>query len=161
MLPGLNVSGDFRARCLLVAFIVVLVGPGCSTVRSASDYDTTAKFYSYTTFTFMERQRGGTEDPQVLRKVEDDIRARLEAKGYQSASNPASADFIVDFTVGAGDRIDLNAYPAPYAGGWFWDAGLRGGPYWGRQIDAAAYRPGILSIDLFDASTHRPVWHGC
>ena len=33
-------------------------------------------------------------------------------------------------------------------------------PNWGPQVDARQYREGTLSIDLFDAHSHRPVWHG-
>lgn len=144
-------------RALLV---IILVLAGCATVPSASDYDTTAKFPSYFTFALMQRQRGPAADSQTLRQTEEAIRTYLRSKGFEPVSTPEKADFVVDFTLGAADRTDIHSYPAAYAGSWFWDARLRGGPYWGPDIDPAVYGSGILSIDIFDQKTHRPVWHG-
>jgi hypothetical protein len=56
----------------------------------------------------------------------------------------------------------VNAYPDPYLGaGWGWGRrGWWGGGYWGDNLDVRQYREGTLSIDVFDAKSHRPVWHG-
>jgi hypothetical protein len=35
-----------------------------------------------------------------------------------------------------------------------------GVPYWGTTVDVRQYREGTLSVDVFDAHRHRPVWHG-
>ncbi|HZT03472.1 MAG TPA: DUF4136 domain-containing protein [Steroidobacteraceae bacterium] len=32
--------------------------------------------------------------------------------------------------------------------------------YWGTGVDVHRYREGTLAIDMFDAKTHKPVWHG-
>ena len=151
-----------RCACgaLLAAVAATLAVAGCSTARSASDYDTTARFTSYTTFAIMERGRAAIENASASHFVEEAIKARLRHKGFVLASEPQRADFIVDFTLGSTDRTDIHSYPDPYAGRWFWDAQLRGGPYWGPDIDPQVYRAGILSIDVFDQGTHRPVWHG-
>jgi hypothetical protein len=54
--------------------------------------------------------------------------------------------------------------PHPYAeigwAGWGGGPGWWGGPYWGNDIDVRQVREGTLSIDVFDAGSHRPVWHG-
>src|SRR6185503_9213597 len=74
--------------------------------------------------------------------------------------DPAAADFVVDYTIGSRERTDVNTYPDPYVG-WGW--GRRdwwGYPYWGNDVDVRQYREGTLSIDMFDARSHRPVWHG-
>jgi len=31
---------------------------------------------------------------------------------------------------------------------------------WANEVDVRQYREGTLSIEVFDARTHRPVWHG-
>ena len=56
-----------RCACgaLLAAVAATLAVAGCSTARSAGDYDTTAKLTSYTTFAMMERGRAVTENAAV------------------------------------------------------------------------------------------------
>ena len=136
----------------------------CSTLQVGSDYDRKASFTNYHTFTVMQRERRGVHNPLVTQRVEDAIKEDLTRKGYLLAGGPNEADFAVDFTVGTHERTDINSYPAPYAGrgwaGWGWGPGWWGGPYWGSDIDVRQVREGTLSIDVFDARTHRPVWHG-
>jgi hypothetical protein len=146
----------------LVALTLALFG--CATLQVGSDYDRQANFSNYRTFTLMHRQHENVHNPLVIQRTEDDIRAELIRKGYQLATDPSTADFTVDFTVGSKERTDINSYPTPYAtmgwGGWGWGPGWWGGPYWGSSLDVRQVREGTLSIDVFDARSHRPVWHG-
>ena len=137
----------------------------CSTLQVGSDYDKSAGFSNYHTFTLMHREhhnRHADTNPLIVQRAEDDIKAQLTAKGYQPASDPAAADFTIDFTIGSRERTDINSYPPPYVGwGWGWGRpGWWGDPYWGANVDVRQYREGTLSIDIFDAHSHRPVWHG-
>jgi len=133
----------------------------CATMRIGSDYDRSASFSGYHFFTMMQREQHGAHNPLVVTRAEDAIRRELVAKGYAEATDPARADFAVDFTIGSEERTDINSYPAPYAGyGWGWGPGWWGAPYWGGNLDVRQYREGTLSIDVFDARSHRPVWHG-
>jgi hypothetical protein len=131
----------------------------CATVQVASDYDRSANFSTYHTFTLMQRQHRGILNPLVATRAEDDISQELQRRGYTPATDSANTDFTVDFSIGAEDRININSYPAAYmgplGGGPVW-----GGPYWGSNLDVHQYREGTLAIDVFDAHTHRPVWHG-
>jgi hypothetical protein len=65
------------------------------------------------------------------------------------------ADFMVSYSVVVRDLMDLNSYPASYQREWSWDEA-----YYGTQVDVRAYREGTLVIDIFDAKTHKHVWHG-
>jgi hypothetical protein len=97
-----------QARFLLspcVAAAALLVVCGCSTVRSASDYDTTARFYSYTTFAVAEPQAETTESSAELLLTAKAIEASLQHKGFEAVSDPAKADFVVDFS------LDSPAHP--------------------------------------------------
>jgi len=137
---------------------------GCaSQLRVGSDYDRSATFRDYHTFAVMQREHRGLENPLnplVAARVEDAIRADLRERGYVEASDPRVADFIVDFTVGSRERTDITTYPDPYAG-WGWGRPRSwGGPYWGDSVDVHEYREEILSVDVFDGQSHRPVWHG-
>jgi hypothetical protein len=151
-------------RELLLATVAALLA-ACATIQVGSDYDKTASFTNYRTFTLMQREHHGLNpdtNPLVIQRADDAIRAELIARGYQYTADPAAADFSVDFTIGSQDRTDINSYPDPYVGmGWGWGRrGWWGGPYWGNELDVRQYREGTLSIDVFDARSHRPVWHG-
>ena len=150
-----------RYRMLVVGMAVAAL-QGCATVQVSSDYDRAADFAGYHSFTIMQREHHGTQNPLIATRTEDDIRQQLQQQGLVFASDPSAADFSVDFTIGAKERTDVNSYPGMYAGaGWGWGrGGWWGGPYWGPDLDVRQYREGTLSIDIFDAHTHRPVWHG-
>jgi Domain of unknown function (DUF4136) len=164
-----NVVAGLRARCSALALSTAIVAAAmlaaCATVQVGSDYDRAASFTNYHTFTLMRREHhggNGSTNPLVVQRAEDAIKAELIRKGHQLATDPAAADFTVDFTIGSRERTDINSYPDPYVGmGWGWGRrGWWGGPYWGSDLDVRQYREGTLSIDIFDARNHRPVWHG-
>src|SRR6266853_1781745 len=103
--------------------LVVTLGllSGCATqLQVGSDYDRTATFRDYHTFTVMQREHSGLENP---------------LNPLVAARDPQEADFTIDFTIGSRERTDITPYPQPY-GGWGW-GGPRwwGGPYWGDAVD--------------------------
>ena len=143
--------------------VVVTFGlvSGCATqMQAGSDYDRSATFRNYHAFMVMQREHRNPLNPLVAARVEDAIRADLNQKGYVETSDPQAADFMIDFAIGFRERTDITSYPQPYAG-WGW-GGPRSwsGPYWGDPVDVHQYREGTLSVDVFDAHGHRPVWHG-
>jgi Domain of unknown function (DUF4136) len=154
-----------RAKRRAGLFAVVLAAAGCATVQVVSDYDRSASFSNFHTFTLMHRAhhaQAGMSNPLVIQRTADAIKTEMTRKGYLLTDDGASADFTVDFTIGSQERTDVNSYPDPYVGpGWgFGRRGWWGGPYWGDSLDVRQYREGTLSIDVFDAHSHRPVWHG-
>ena len=95
---------DTKARPLLAASALLVIS-ACSTVRSTSDYDTTAKFYSYTTFAVEVPRPEAAESPSDLSLTAKAIQTSLQHKGFELVSNPAKADFMVDFS------LDSPAHP--------------------------------------------------
>jgi hypothetical protein len=152
----------FRHRSLKGIFALALLTPACSTLQVGSDHDPAANFQSYHTFTVMQRQHSSMSNPLVGVRASDAIKAELRQKGFVEATDPSQADMSVDFTIGSKERTDVNSYPDPYVGPrWGWGTpGWWGGPYWGNSVDVRQYREGTLSVDVFDAHSHRPVWHG-
>jgi hypothetical protein len=97
----------------------------------------------------------------VSARAQGEIEGELARKGYSRVADPASADFVVDFTIGSRDRIDVDTYPTPYFvpdeavySNWW------GCPYWGTRVDLSQYREGTLAVDVFDPVSRMPVWHG-
>ena len=70
--------------------------------------------------------------------------------------NPATADCLIGYGIGANSVVDWPyygglgpypwGYPYGYGGWWGWP-----GPY--------VYRQGIVAIDLYDAKSRQPLWH--
>jgi len=145
---------------VLGASCLALLLAACATLRVGSDYDRHENFAGYHSYAWLPRERYGTQNPLVVQRARDAIQATLTAKGFTYVADAAGADFIVDFTIGSRDRMDVHAYPAPFAGPWYGAYGWWGYPYWGTGVDVRTYREGTLSIDTFDAHTHRPTWHG-
>jgi Domain of unknown function (DUF4136) len=148
-------------KTLLLA--AVLFVAGCAaTLQARSDHDASQNFSHYHTFAWMADEpmvgppgEVNRVSPLNRRRIVDAIETELRAKGFQQTPDRAAADFVVAYTVGARDRIDAQSYPAPYSGMWHW-----GWPYYGRDVDVRTYTEGTLAIDVFDGTTHQPVWHG-
>jgi hypothetical protein len=137
-----------RHRRFAAYVFTVLTLAACNTpTHVASDYDQTAAFSSYKSFTLIERPHPGLPNPFVAQRTSDAIRAELAAKGFTYVPTPVNADFAVDFTVGARDRLDVRSYPVgPFLGG--------------SNLQVDQYQEGRLAIDVFDVRTRKPVWRG-
>ena len=132
----------------------------CTPLRVGSDFDHTAVFSGFHAFTFMPREHFGTRNPLVVERTRSAIQSELTRRGYVNASDAAPADFAVDFTIGSRERTEITSFPAPYADAYWIYPGWWGAPYWGSEMDVRQYREGTLSIDVYDAHSHKPVWHG-
>lgn len=144
----------------LVMSIIVMFFAACASMTVDSDRYAGADFSGYKTFAWisndpMLRPRGA--QPQVsalnIRRIQEAIEIEFSGKGYTQVDTPADADFVVTFTVGTREHIDVDSYPAPYRGPWVWG-------WYGREVDVHTYREGTLAIDIFDSATRQPVWHG-
>jgi len=145
----------------LSLLLLMLALGGCTTLRVASDYDRSVSFGAYHSFAWLAREHVGTRNPLTIQRARDAIQAELSRKGFTYVPDAATADFVVDFTIGSRERTQIESYPAPYTGPWYWaDRAWWGYPYWGAELDVRRYREGTLAIDIFDAHTHRPAWHG-
>jgi hypothetical protein len=142
-------------RRLPVVLTVAFALAACATLDVGSDFDRAATFTGYRTFAWMARQHPTISNPLNIRRVQDAVNAELEAKGLRLATDLSQADLAVDFTLSSAERTEVTSYPVEYRGGWLWGEG-----YFGSAVDVRQYREGTLSIDLFDARSHQPVWHG-
>jgi hypothetical protein len=123
---------------------------GCAaSPEVGSDADRNANFAGYHSFALIPRERvvvsvppDAMRNPLVIARIEDEVKQGMQRKGY-TLTDPMSADLVVDFTIGARERIDVHSHPGR-------------GPVRGRlglweDIDVRQYREGTLAIDV---STH-------
>jgi len=151
-----------KLRIAAASVLAAVLFTGCSsTLQVGSDADRSANFSSYRSFALIQRDRLATlrpndpmQNPLVVLRVEEEIKQELQRKGYTLVTDATSADFVVDFSIGTQERLDIHSAPGSWAG-----APVLG-PRWGNDIDVRQYREGALAITIFDVHAHRPVWHG-
>lgn len=146
---GITARRTRFARVFIGAGVALLLAACATQTQISSDYDHSANFASFHTFAINRREHHGIQNPLMAVRVEEDITEALERRGYTRAADPLSADFLVDFSIGAQDRLDIHTYPTA----------LPVGAVWGNNLDVRQYREGTLNIDIFDQRTGRPVWH--
>ncbi len=150
-------DGTERLAWTLLGIGAAFLLASCTTTpKIASDYDRSANFATYHTFTLMQREHRGLSNSLMAIRAEEDITQELQRRGSALATDPRSADLTVDFTLDSQTRTEIKSYPETYPG-----PGLLAGAYRGSNIEVRRqYREGTLAIDVFDGHTQRPVWHG-
>lgn len=161
-MPLRTASISPSAGALLAGLLVALTG--CSTIESGSHYDESADFGRYENWAWI------AEDPNIQTgddlpisplthaKIRDAIREQLLLKGYTMVEDPERADFVVSYSVGSRDKLRVTSYPVAYRGPWGWH--VLGSRYYVHEYEEHSYTEGTLAVDIFDADSKRPVWHG-
>ena len=98
--------------------------------------------------------------PIMEQTIREAVDWRFLQKGYEKRLEPASADLIVSFSVGAREKIQVTSSPARAGYRYGGYAGGYGGYGGGWQSDVRTYSEGTLSIDVFDGKARQAVWHG-
>lgn len=146
---------------LVLALILGLLA-ACSTTpyKTNHDYDREARFETYRSYSWvsenpMVRSDGSrANSPLWQQRIMRAVEAELTRKGFRLAPKGQRGDFAVAFTVGSRDKVRVDSYPSHYRHGW-WGPG-----YYGEQVSVRNYTEGTLAIDIFDAASGKPVWHG-
>lgn len=108
----------FAGRSIAVIALGLTLA-ACASLQTGSDFDHTVNMSGYHAFGWMPREHYGTHNPLVIQRARDAIQGSLAGKGFAYVEDSAKADFVVDFTIGAHDRTDIQTYPVPYAGPWY------------------------------------------
>jgi len=156
-----------RAIPLAAALLLLSACAYGPTIRT--DFDPAANYASYRTYSWIPVDVPRGMNPIMFRRVQASIDRALMARGFTQA-NPG--DFAIAFTVGEQDRTEIHSYGG-YGGygGWGWGHGGCGWGGWGfgwggwgwggyPNIDTYEVTERSLVIDIYDAKTKLPVWHG-
>jgi hypothetical protein len=155
-------STRFSSALQIAAVGLLLTACAAPQPQIRSDYDLTADFSRYTSFSFMERsQRGGElmydtiDDQRVMAAVTRE----LEARGYRHVDQ--DGDLLVNFTITSEDVQDIRTVPTPLFPSPYY--GWRGSYYYpwpaytyDTWVDT--YEQGVLFIDLVDVERRQLVW---
>ena len=148
-------KGVMMIRRILSIFILIIFLVGCSSISTTSDYDPSADFASYSTFSIYDGTIAGSElesAPLVKKRVMDAIVNEMQKKGFVEADSE-NADLIIYTQAGTAEKMNVSDYGYGYGAWW--------GPYpYGRNIDVSYYTQGSLIIDLVDNAKDELIWRG-
>jgi hypothetical protein len=91
--------------------------------------------------------------PFTMERIRVSIEASLRSKGYQSVTCADDADFVVTFSVWLDEKVRIDSYPDRWIGVYH-----RRDMFY--SVEARQYTTGTLAVDMFDASSAKPLWHG-
>jgi Domain of unknown function (DUF4136) len=143
----------------VIAVIAVLLTPALAIAQKVSyDYDKTANFAAFKTYTHKEGTKVG--QPLIDDRIVAAIDAQLAAKGLtKDDSNP---DVIVVYHIAFDKEKDISTYSSGYGGG-YGPYGYGWGGGWGGGTTTTQVRDiliGTLVIDLADAKQSKLAWRG-
>src|SRR5882724_3273795 len=153
-----------RTLIPVVACTVALGLSACNTVAVRTDYAKDMSVSVCHTYAFaMEHVANGEQpaayaNPLNAERLRASIQTNMTARGIQLVDR-ASADCVVGYAMGSRQVFD-GYYGGYYGAGW----GFGGRRGWGFRGGWAYDGPWVenetrISVDLFDAKSHKPIWH--
>jgi hypothetical protein len=146
---------------LLFLTIVLITAVSCSTVKISSDFDRTAGFASYKTYSFTEDALNLAINDLNRNRLFKAIETELAGKGFtKSDSNP---DVLIDIKLKGEQKQTATATNTGGYGGYGYGYGYRygwGGGFSTTTINYDTYVDGTLFIDMIDAKKSQLVWQG-
>lgn len=143
---------------LLTGALVSSCGP---TLTVSSDYDRSANFAAYKTFSMYSLKNDGSVSRLNEDRIVKYIRAEMEKKGFREDSkNP---DLLVNTVTVMKNKKGITASAMHSYG---WGGVYRPYGYWAAPVSGSAnvtaydYKDGSLVIDVIDASNNKMIWTG-
>lgn len=140
----------------------------CSSLSTGADYDPAVDFSTYKTWAWVEDDLAAAaagEDPRinplVQQRIRETVERTLRTKGLRKAE---PADVLVATSSGFHERQVTQGW-GPAFGIFPWRYGWRPGllyydPFFFPRATVRSFTVETIAIDMFDAQTRRPVWHG-
>jgi Domain of unknown function (DUF4136) len=148
-----------------IALGVAATLAACQTVSVKTDVAKDMSVGACHTYAFAQEHLANADQPAAYgnplnaQRLKVAVQSNLAAKGIQPAADRAAADCVVGYALGSRQVFD------DYYGGWYGGVGFGGGFRRGRFGGGFAYDgPWVqnevrIAVDLFDAKSHKPIWH--
>jgi len=140
-------------RIVLAGGLVMLTTTLAFAQRVTTDYDKSADFSTYKTFTWIKEPK--TNNPLVRQRIIDGVNAALMAKGLRLTTG--QADLGVAAHTATKEERSLNTFYDGFDGGWRWRPI---GGFGSATTTVNTYEVGTLVVDIFDTRTKEAVWRG-
>jgi hypothetical protein len=135
---------------------LLLIAVSCSSVKVSSDFDKTAPFSSYKTYSFTDEAKNLQINELNRNRILSAIETELAVKGFTKAEN--NPDVLIDVKLKGEQKQTATAnttggYGYGYRYGW-------GGGFSTTTINYDTYVDGTLFVDMIDAKKNQLVWQG-
>jgi hypothetical protein len=151
---NLNLGGNMKVqRAVLVLMgVVLLFAAKLSAGQVKTDYDRSANFGQYKTYSWEQVK---TRDPLDADRIKNAVNTALAAKGWTLVNTGGDVSVVaMEMTH---NQQTLNTFYDGFGGGWRW----RGfGGLGEATTTTETYKVGTLVVDLFDARTKQLIWRG-
>ena len=137
-----------RVALLALLGAVLVSAGGCSTLKTTVDWDKSADFGKYRTFSW--KRTGELKDPIWERRIEGVLEDELAKKGLTPVPD---GDLLVVTHPRISKETRIDTYDAGWGYGWGWG--------WGPGMTTTTVREipvGTLVVDLVDAKKKELVW---
>jgi hypothetical protein len=145
-------------------FAAAVVLAACSTVTVTTDYDRSASFAKYKTYSLAPASQGQTLSPTGEAALRDSLRTELGTRGISPAGS-GRADLAVVRHVFTQEKVSVHQYTDwgyGYHGGWPYGYGHYG--MWAgaprTYVDVNNYTEGTMILDFVDTRTGKLVFRG-
>ncbi len=140
---------------------VLLALAACNTVSVKTDVARDMSVSVCHTYVFAQEHVANADQPAAYgnplnaQRLKVAVQSNLSAKGIQPAASRDSADCVVGYALGSRQVFD-DYYGGLYGGWGFRRRGWGGGFY----ADGPWVQNEVrIAVDLFDAKSHKPIWH--
>src|SRR5215510_2658976 len=139
-----------RTRTILSCVLLLLTVSFAFGQKVRFDYDHSANFSKYKTFTWI-KEPVTPQDPFMAQRIVNAVNMQLMARGLKLVQT--NADLGVAVNVARHEKQTLNTFYDGF-GGWGWGFD---GPV---TTTVETYTEGTIVVDLFDTQTKKIVWRG-
>jgi hypothetical protein len=147
---------------VFLPIIILVFGIGCSSIKITSDYDGSAPFETYKTYSYY----GWAEESDKIlndldkKRIEQAFAKEFNSRGLQYVES--GGDIVVSLFIVVDTKTGVTGYTDHYGGGyygygrpWGWGMGYSTTRY--HEYD---YQVGTLVCDVFDSDSKQLVWQG-
>jgi Domain of unknown function (DUF4136) len=142
---------------LLLLGISLFTGTASLKAQVKTDYDHTANFATYKTYSWLKVQAG---DSLWDDRIKQDVDAQLAAKGWTRVDS--NGDAAVSAFRSTQNQQTLDTFYNGFGGGWGW-RGFGGGGFGGDGFSTTTTQTtkvGNVVVDVFDSHTKKLIWRG-
>jgi hypothetical protein len=138
----------------VLAGMMLLVAGRASAQQVKTDYDRSANFAQYKTYSWEHIK---TKDPLDVDRIKSAVSAALAAKGWTQVDS--GGDVCIMAVEMTRDQQTLNTFYDGFGGGWGWRR-FGGGGFGEATTNTDTYKVGTVVVDLFDSKTNQLIWRG-
>ena len=149
------------SQFLLIITLSVLVASCGSTLKVTNDYDKSANFSTYNSFSIYSVKTTGSVSKLNADRIVEAIKAEMISKGLKYVES--NGDLTINAITILKDKQSVTASTNYYGyGGLYRPYGYYGGMGMGANtsVSTYSYKDGSLTIEMVDTKTTKMVWQG-